>query len=79
MIIFVCSASIYHLTAIAWERYVAIQKFIDYKVIITKSLLQKLSIAAWFLAAFTPVFALTMAVVEVDRKAVQTRRLFTGI
>ena len=44
----------------------AIQKFTDYRVIVTKSLLQKLSIAAWFLAVFMPVFALTMAVVEVD-------------
>ena len=79
MIFFVSSSSIYHLTAIAWERYVAIQKFIDYKVIVTKSLLQKLSIAAWFLAAFTPVFALTMAVVEVDHEAVQMRRLYGGL
>ena len=79
MIFFVSSSSIYHLTAIAWERYVAIQKFIDYKVIVTKSLLQKLSIAAWLLAAFTPVFALTTAVVEVDRKAVQMKRMYTGL
>ena len=76
MIFFVCSSSIYHLTAIAWERYVAIKRFIDYKVIVTKSLLQKLSIAAWFLAAFTLVFTLTMAVVEVDRKTVEMRRLY---
>ena len=79
MIFFVSSSSIYHLTAIAWERYVAIQKFIDYKVIVTKSLLQKLTIAAWFLAAFTPIFALIMAVIEVDRKTVHMRRIFTGL
>ena len=79
MIFFVCSSSIYHLTAIAWERYVAIKRFIDYKVIVTKSLLQKLSIAAWILAAFAPVFALTMAVVGVDRKTVEMRRLYTGL
>ena len=47
MIIFLCSSSIYHLTAIARERYVAIQKSIRYKVIVTKELLQKLTMAAW--------------------------------
>ena len=78
MIFFVCSSSIYHLTAIAWERYVAIEKFIDYKVMLTKSRLQKLSITAWFLAAFWPVFALITAVAEVDRDGVQMSRLNTG-
>ena len=72
MIFFVTSSSVYHLTAIAWERYVAIRKFNEYKVIVTKSLLQKLAIAAWLLAVFMPVFALTMAVAGVDREAVQT-------
>ena len=30
--------SIFHLTMIAWERYVAIRKWIDYRVIVTRSL-----------------------------------------
>ena len=79
MIFFVCSASIYHLTAIAWERYVAIQKFVHYKAIVTKSLLQKLSMAGWFSSALTTVFALTMAVVELDRNAVKMSHLITGL
>ena len=29
------SATLYHLTIIAWERYVAVEKWIDYKLIIT--------------------------------------------
>jgi len=66
------------LTAIAWERYVAIQKFIDYKVIVTKRLLQKLAIAAWLLAVFMLVVAVTMAVVEMDEKAEQTGLAHTG-
>ena len=78
MIFFVCSSSIFHLTVIAWDRYVAIQKFSDYKVIVTKRLLQKLSIAAWLLAVLTPVLALTMAVVELDREAERMRQLYTG-
>ena len=39
--------SIFHLTMIAWERYVAIQKWIDYRVIVTRSRLKKLAIIAW--------------------------------
>ena len=32
--------SIFHLTMMAWERYVTIQKLIDYKVVVTKSLIK---------------------------------------
>ena len=39
--------SIFHLTMIAWERYVAIRKWIDYRVIVTRSRLKKLAIIAW--------------------------------
>ena len=45
--------SIFHLTVIAWERYVAIRKWIDYKVMVTKSLMKKLAIIAWVLAIVT--------------------------
>ena len=31
------ACSIFHLTMIAWERYVAIRKWIDYRVIVTRS------------------------------------------
>ena len=45
--------SIFHLTMIAWERNVAIRKWIDYKVIVTRSCLKKLAITAWVLAIVT--------------------------
>ena len=45
--------SIFHLTMIAWERYVAIRKWIDYKVIVTRSRLTKLAIIAWVSAIIT--------------------------
>ena len=32
--------SIFHLTMMAWERYVTIRKLIDYKVVVTKSLIK---------------------------------------
>lgn len=44
-------ASIYHLTAMAWERYVAITKTIKYKSIVTSSRLQMCAIACWVSAA----------------------------
>ena len=45
--------SIFHLTMIAWERYVAIRKWIDYRVIVTRSRLKKLAIIAWLSAIVT--------------------------
>lgn len=52
----------------------AIHKLIDYKVIVTKGLLQKLSIAAWLLSVLTMVAHFTAKVVEVDHEAVQIRK-----
>ena len=48
-----CWCSIFHLTVIAWERYVAIQKWMDYKIIVTRSRLKELAIVAWVLAALS--------------------------
>ena len=45
--------SIFHLTMIAWERYMAIRKWIDYRVIVTRSRLKKLAIIAWVSAIVT--------------------------
>ena len=39
--------SIYHLTAMAWERYVAITKTMKYKSIVTRGRLQMCAIACW--------------------------------
>ena len=44
-ILFACS--LLHLTMIAWERYTAIRKWIDYKVIFTKRRAKMLAIIAW--------------------------------
>ena len=43
-------SSLCHLTVIAWERYVAIRKWMHYKVIVTKDRMRKLAIMAWLLA-----------------------------
>jgi len=54
------SLSFYHLTVIAWERYVAIQKWNRYKVIVTRMV--------WLLAVIMTVPVRIMAAAEVDDK-----------
>ena len=56
----VCS-SLYHMTLIAWERYVAIRKWIFYKAIVTKKRVKTYAGIAWLLAVLTttPVRILT--------------------
>ena len=61
-------SSLYHLTFIAWERYVAIRKWINYKVIVTRDRMKKLAIMAWLLAACTSFPPLVVLVVGVDQK-----------
>ena len=64
-------SSLYHLTAIAWERYMAIVKWIDYKVIVTRSRVKKLAIINWLASVFltVPIFATELA--GVDPKIVE--------
>lgn len=45
--------SLYHLATIAWERYVAILKWKDYKVIVTKNRLKYLTVTSWTAAVVT--------------------------
>ena len=65
---FLSVLSLYHLTAIAWERNVAIRKGLQYQVLVSKSLLVKLSIFAWLVAAFTdlPATILTVTVEDME-------------
>ena len=46
-------SSLYHLTVIAWERHVAIEKWMDYKVIVTRNRLMNLATIAWLASVFT--------------------------
>ena len=70
MINFLTLTSLYHLTAIAWERYMAIQKWIEYRNKVTKSLLKKLGITAWLLAVFMSTVLITV-VAGVERKVLK--------
>ena len=48
----ICS-SLYHVTLVAWERYVAFTKWMQYNVIIPRRRVKTLAITAWLLAVFT--------------------------
>ena len=50
---FLVTCSQYHLTMVAWERFVAVRKWMDYKVIVTKRRLIKIAIFRWLSAIFT--------------------------
>ena len=65
---FLFSTTLHHLTVIAWERYVAVQKWKEYKLIITNGRLKKIAIGTWLSALF-PVVAsfFTIAVLLGDR------------
>ena len=48
-------SSLYHLATVAWDRYVAVIKWKDYKVIVTKHRLKWLAKVCWTLAVITTV------------------------
>ena len=62
-----CS-SVYHLTVIAWERYVAIGEWANYKVIVTRGRVKKLARIAWLLAVLTPIPPSAMKIAGVEHK-----------
>ena len=64
-----CS-SVYHLTVIAWERYVAIRKWADYNVIVSKGRVKKFARNAWLFAALVPIPPSIMKISDVDYKYV---------
>ena len=62
-----CS-SVYHLTVIAWERYVAIEKWANYKVIVTRGRVKTLTRIAWLLAVLTPIPPSIMKLAGIEYK-----------
>ena len=67
------SSSLYHLTFIAWERYVAIKKWRSYKTIVTKTRLKICVVVAWVLAAIR-----ILNVAEVDQKVIAALSIFSA-
>ena len=50
-VMYIQAASIYHLTAIAWERYLAVKKPVHYKTIVTRIRMTNCIIAMWVLTS----------------------------
>ena len=65
---FIFASSLYHLTLIAWERYVAIQKWMDYRSILTRSRVKKLAMGAWFAALLTTLPGILLEAIGADPK-----------
>ena len=72
------SSSFYHLTFIAWERYVAIVKWRNYKNIITKTRLKICALVAWVLAAITAILVPILNVAEVDQRVIVALSIFSA-
>ena len=67
--------TMHHLTIIAWERYVAVQKWKEYKRLITNGRLKKIAIGIWLLDIFLTAYY-TTTVVYVDSTILD--RIMTG-
>ena len=62
-----CS-SVYHPAAIAWERYVAIGEWRNFKVIVTRGRVKKFARISWLLAALTPIPPSAVKIAGVEYK-----------
>ena len=72
-------SSLYHLAMVAWERYVAIRKWKDYKVIVTRSCLKKLALTAWLLAVLSTVPVPIIQAIGVEFDVVKIRIMIGNI
>ena len=64
-------SSLYHLTVVAWERYVAIRKWMDYKTVVIGSRLKTLVINAWLAALITVLPLAIMKGIGVEFKSIE--------
>ena len=72
------TSSLYHLTFIAWDRYVAIKKWRSYKTIVTKIRLKICAVVAWVLTAITAILVPILWVAEVDQKVIAALSIFSA-
>ena len=59
-------ATLHHLTIIAWERYMAVQKWMEYKRKITNGRLKRIAIGTWLSSLLPTVLYFTSSVVAGD-------------
>ena len=75
----VVSSSLYHLTIIAIERYVAIKMWRSYKVLITKARIKFLGFMAWLLAILTSAPTRIMEIAKVDHTYIKIWSIISGV
>ena len=64
--------SLCHLNIVAWERFVAVRKWMHYNVIMAKQRIMKFAIFAWFLTIFTwlPLYVMTFAIEDSEARRI---------
>ena len=65
-------SSLFHLTVISWERYVAVVKWIEYKTIVSRRLIEILKVVVWLAALCLTVPALMIEILGLAEKISQT-------
>ena len=72
------SSSLYHLTFIAWDRYVAMKRWRSYKTIVTKTRLKICTVIAWLFAVTTAWCIPILWVAEVDQRVMAALSIFSA-
>ena len=72
------SSSLYHLTFIAWDRYVAMKRWRSYKTIVTKTRLKTCTVIAWLFAVTTACCIPILWVAEVDQRVMAALSIFSA-
>ena len=75
----VVSSSLYHLTVIAIERYVAIKMWRSYKVLITKRRIKLFAFMAWPLAILTSAPTSIMEIAKADYTYIKIVSIISGV
>ena len=72
------SSSLYHLTFIAWDRYVAIKKWRSYRIVVTITRLKICAVVAWLFAVTTACCIPILWVAEADQRVITTLSIFSA-
>ena len=72
------SSSLYHLTFIAWDRYIAIKRWRSYKNVVTKTRLKICAVIAWLFAVTTACCIRILWVAEADQRVMVALSIFSA-
>ena len=72
------SSSLYHLTFIAWDRYIAIKRWRSYKNVVTKTRLKICAVIAWLFAVTTAFTVPILWIAKVDQRVMAALSIFSA-